>query len=60
MLILFEGKIYRPAGCRLPAFGEQYVNKEGKVVVKQRSHIVDGTRLIVRELLVDDQKLIDA
>jgi hypothetical protein len=55
LFIVFEGKIYRPAGCRIPVTGDEYVSRDGRIKVAQKNgERPDGERLIVRELIADD------
>ena len=49
--LLFGGKVWRSAGCRLPNAGEHYVAKTGKIVFHGPNDAKpSGDRLIVREL----------
>lgn len=48
--IFQDGKVYRPAGYRIPEDGETYVAKDGYVKVAAGGAPFDGVRLILREV----------
>lgn len=50
--LLYANKVWRSAGCRLPAIGESFVSRNGHIVtLKVNDQKPSGDRLIVRELL---------
>jgi hypothetical protein len=57
VLILFNGRFYRPAGCRAPLHGENYVSKDGKVKSFDPLAPPSGDRLIVRSLTVIESNM---
>lgn len=50
-LISYKSEVYRPAGYRVPLFGEIYVARDGHVKKCQATHT--SVRLILRILNMD-------
>jgi hypothetical protein len=49
--LLYAGKVWRSAGCRLPEINESFVSRSGHIVtLKVNDQKPSGDRLIVREL----------
>lgn len=63
ILILFDGKLYRPAGFRSPFPGESYISKDGKIKVCNMAALAvimsirNQARTIVRQVFIIDQEI---